>query len=561
MLTAGLFLFANYTVNSQTIVKEVSFNLFGKDEKNAKFTLKTFSVSNDIVTAGAFIQRKATVDNKKTFKILKEGYFPAVKIFKTDKNLENKSIDVKNINLNSYTDADADYILRADKINEIGNSKSDLSYEDIQKQYPGILMPKDTKLSNIEYFIENERSVKKKIYDTKFDVISNSVFKTETGIKALNLEYPQTTLIRKKYGYGLSNDKNDIYIFLSGLYYDKKARKADPSKKWNEYRQYEFNSFDKNGKCLSSYNINFDYPKIIKYNTKVFTNGKFEGFIYIFGYMPGAKKYNNKETANTYWAVYFDENGKHVFTKEFDSKNGTFFYTVHKFNDKLFLFVQGNEMKYGVIKLSPSDYEQIAVENLADNTINGDFQNGIEKSYSPIYSNNKVFVSENGDFLVVLEKKTTKSVKKGDKVVKINTFRSFALHFDKEGNFTKQYILPVKNNKSKSYSKKYSMITSTSDKFVLLSEEAIAKYKAKPYSVFYTLDAKKTVEKNVMKHLLSPVVTVINISSAKISSSSVSKEPFYMLSKDVLYKLDKNNIYFVGTNKDRNNLVFTKMKY
>ena len=558
----SILLFVSYNLKSQTIVKETSVNLFGETEKNAKFTLKTFSVSNGKIIAGAFIQRKATIDNTKMFKVLKEGYFPAVKIFTLDMNLNKKGVDLKNINLNSYTGSNSDYRLLANKTKEIGNNNDDLPYKELQKQYPDILMPKDTKPSNEDYFIEL-KNVKKRIYETRFDLISNSIHKTETDIEKVSLEYPQTNLIRKVYGYGLSNKENDKYIFVSGLAYDKKERKADPTKKWNESRQYEFNSFDRSGNCLNTFNIDFDYPKGIEFNAKVVTNGEFEGFVYIFGYMTGLKKYNNPETKNKYWAVYFDENGKHIFTKEFESQYGSVFYTAHKYNNELYIFGQGNEGKYGIVRLSASDYKQISINSLSKNTINGEYKQGIKRSFVPVYKDVSVFVSDNGNFLILSENKTTKSVKKGDKVVNVSTYNSFALHFDKEGNFTKQYILPVKNGKSKSFSKEYSFITSTDNKFVLLSNEKISNNKVKPYSIFVTSESGKTATKDNFKHLISPIVTVINTNDSKVGTSALSKEVFYSLSKEVIYALDKNNksIYFTGTNKDRNKLVISQISY
>lgn len=563
LLFVSIMILSAYNLHSQTLVKETSVNLLGNKEKGAKITLKSFSCENGKVQIGSFIQRNARVDNKKTFKVLKGGYFPAVKLFAFDKDLSNKSVDIKNINLNSYTDGNSEYSLLANKIEEIGNSNTDINYEDLQKEYPKILMPKDTKPESNEYFIELERNVKKKIFEAKFDIISNSIIKTETGIATVKLEYPQTELLRKKFGYGLSNNKTDRFIFASGLYYDKKERKADPTKKWNEFRQYEFNSFDRNGKCLNTFNIDFDYPKIIKYNSKVVTNGKFEGYLYVFGYMPGAKKYNNSETKNKFWAVYFDENGKHIFTKEFESDPATIFYTVHKDNEDLNLFVQGNEYKYGIIKLSKSDYKQLNIDEsfLKENTVNGDYASGLKKSYLPIYDNKNVYVLENGSFIIVLENKKTKSVKKGDQTVKITTYNSFALQFDKTGNFKKQYILPVKNSKSKSFSKKYEFITSTSDKLILLSNEAVASYKPKSYSVFYTSNA--TITKDKQSHLISPVVTVINTTENNVKSASLSAETFYRLSNDIIYCVNQNSneIYFAGTNKDRNQLVISLIKY
>jgi len=564
MFTISILILASYGLKSQTIVNEANVNLFGSKEKGAKLTLKTITCESGNLQIGAFIQRKATVDNNKTFKVLKEGYFPAVKFFNLSEDLSNVKIVYKNINLNSLTGTNAEYRLLANKIEEIGNNTDDLSYEELQKQYPNILMPKNTKPETEKYFIETERNLKKKIYESSFDLLSNSTFQTETGINTINLEYPETELLRKKFGYGLSNKKNDKYIFASGLYYDKKVRKADPTKKYNELRQYEFNTFDRNGKHLNTYNINFDYPKTIKYYSKVLTNGKFNGFVYVFGYMPGAKKYNNKETNNKYWAVYFDETGKHVFTKEFVSEYGTIFYTVHKYNDNLFFFVQGNETHYGSIKISASDYKQtnINYQELEKNTINGDYTNGLKRSFTPIFNNPDVFVNNNGDFVVVLENKKSKSVKKGDKTVTVNTFNSFAVQFDNNGNFKKQYILPVKNSKSKSFSKKYELITYSPDKFVLVSNEVVSNYKPASYSVFYA-SSKKTVTKDKMKYLTSPVVTVINISENKIGATALSKEAFYRLSKKILYCNDSssNIIYFVGTDKSRNKLVVSKISY
>lgn len=563
LLLVNILLLLSFGISSQTLVKETSYKLFGDKEKGAKFSLESFKIVDGNIQVGALIQRKATIDNKKTFKVLKGGYFPAVKLFTFDTDLVKKDVEIENINLKSYTNINSDYTLTANKIYTIANSTDDISYEELQKQYPEILIAKDKIPENEVYFLEMEKNLKKKVYSYKFDIISNTFSKTETGVEKINLEYPATTLLRKKYGYGLSNDKFDRIILVSGLYYDKKVRKADKTKKWNEYRQYEFNSFDKSRKCLNTFNIDFDYPKIIKFYSKVETNGKLEGFVYVFGYMPGAKKYNNKETKNKYWIVYLDKNGKHNFTKELTSQYGTTFYTAHKFNNELNLLVSGNGGSYGIIKVSQDNYKQISLgKSLLENTIGGNSKQGIKRSFGiPVYDKSQVFVNDKGTFIVIFENKKTKSVKKGDKTITTTTYNSFALAFDDSGHFIKQFILPAKNGKSKSNSKKYNMITSTADKFVLLSEEAVAKYKAKPYSTFYTLNAKKAVKKNVMKHLLSPVVTVINISTPKVSSPSVSKEPFYILSKDVLYKLYKNNIYFVGTNKDRNNLVLTKMKY
>ncbi len=564
ILTISLLLLVSYGLKSQTLLNETSVNLFGNKEKGAKLTLKTITCESGNLQIRAFIQRKATVDNKKAFKVLKEGYFPAIKIFNLNKDLSGLKVIYKNINLNSLTGSNADYRLLANKIEEIGNNNDDLKYEELQKQYPDVLMPKDTKPETEKYFIDMERNVKKKIYESNFDVISNSILETETGIKTINLEYPETDLLRKKFGYGLSDDKNNKFIFASGLFYDKKERKADPTKKYNEFRQYEFNSFDRTGKCLNTYNINFDYPKIIKYNSKVVTNGKFDGFVYVFGYMPGAKKYNNKETANKYWAVYFDNNGKHIFTKEFESDNGTIFHTVHKFNDNLFFFVLGKDAKYGIIKISADNYEQknFGIQDLKENTINGEYTSGLKRSFTPTFENINVFVNNNGDFIIIPENKKSKTVKKGDKTVTINTYNSFALQFNTNGDFVKQYILPGKNPKSKSFSKTYELITYSPDKFVLISNEVISKYKPKSYSTFYTSSG-KTVNKDKMEYLISPVVTVINISENKLNSATLSKETFYRLSKDILYCYDNssNHIYFVGTDKSRSKLVISKLSF
>lgn len=569
ILFVGVLLSTVFNVSAQSIVKEISYDLFEDTEKSAKFSMESVSINaaGDL-QIGAFIQRKALIDNKKTFQVFKEGYFPGVKIYSFDKELNKKLISVKNINLNSIGDYNnSEYKLIANSVTEIGNSDDDMNYEDLQKRYSEILKAKNTDANKAEYFLEIEKNLKKRVFEGRFDIISNSVIKVETAIEKVNLEYPETDILRKKFGYGLSNDNFDKFIFASGLYYDKKDIKADAGKKWNEYRQYEFNSFDIEGMHLNSYNIDFDFPKIIKFNSQVITNGKFEGYLYIFGYMPGAKKYNNKETNNKYWALYFDENGKLIFEKEFESVNNTLFYSVHKFDDTLYLLVQGNEYKYGVIKISDSDYEQVnlSVSDLKTNTVNGSYENGLKKSFTPIYNNNQVFVNEEGSFISILENKISKPVVKDGTSTTVVTYKSFAVQFDKEGKFIKQYILPVKASSSKSFQKQYNLLTLTSEKFVLLSEETLNSKpnKTPAYSIFYTSDPKEKVTKNRIKNQKSPVVTVIDILKSEINATTVTKEPFVKLSEAGYYYSDgiNNCLYFVGTDKSRSKLVISKIKY
>lgn len=547
--------------------KETEIDLFGPTEKKAKLSLESVHMNQSgELELGFFIQRVAKIDNKKLLNEYKGNYFPGVKIINFSNDLSLKNTVIENINMNSFIGSSDDYILINEDMKEIGSNTKDLKYDDLQKKYPYILLPSGTKVKD-EYFFEIERDLKKRKYDSRFDMLSNSEFSKETAIEKIDLQYPESELLRKEFGYGMENDLHNIFIFASGHYYDKKEIKEDKTLKFNEFRQNEICSFNHKGELIDSYKIDFDYPKVIKFNTPIYSNNKFEGFLYIYGYMMGAKKYNNPETKPKHWAVYFDKNGKHVFTKEFDSQYGSIFYAAHKQNDKLYVFAQGNDGKYGILKISDSEYVQksISYSTLKENTINGSSEKGIKKSFVPVYQNVTSLMNEAGSFVIIAENKTSKPVVKDGQSSTVTTYNSFALSFDNEGNFKKQYILPALNKSSVSFQKQYNPIVADGNTFVFLSEEmtGMKPFKKNSFSTFMTLTTEGKTEKCTMKYDKIPVMTVIDVANSEMISKLVSKEGFVKLKDQSYYAVDQNNkcVHFVGLNPSRNKLKICKLHY
>ena len=572
-------LFINVTVNSQTIEKEINFSLFAGGDTGGKFSLENVKLNSDgDLIIEAFTQRKATIDNTKMLKVLKEGYYPAVQIIRFDNNLNKKDVILESINLNSLgiVSTNYDYILTEKGLGEIGNQKKDKTYDKLQSQYPDVILPAGAGGDVTEYFIDMERTLKKREYKKQFDLISNTFLiinnknapvksKSDILAKNVSLQYPETELIRKKFGYGMANDKKNRFIFVSGLYYDKKERKADNTKKFNEFRQYIFDIFDENGKLINTYSKNFEYPKSIKFNSPVYTNNKFKGFLYILGYGPGGKKFNNNETADKYWAIYFNENGELIFDKEFQSKDNTIFISASENKEELNILVQGNEYLPGLIKLSSSDYKQVSfkISDLKEKTKNGNYEKGFYRPFTSYYPVVR-YINKTGTVVFFLQKETviSKTDNQG-KVTKTTKYSYSSLVFNKDGEFICQLIIPNKSESSAGRKKYFKVIDFTENKLVFAAEESIGKYSPKSFSRFVTSE-NNLVTKNNIKQKKSVFIGVIDLKNSELKTTNVSNEPFILLTdKGKYFAIDNNNncIYLVGIDKDFTNLKISKIHY
>lgn len=230
------------------------------------------------------------------------------------------------------------------------------------KQYPDIIgyntMQKDYKLvSKAEngFTVVEDRS--------EYNFVSNSYSTSSYDVKDVSVTLPQSDGV-PTFWQSYVNQPSLTYTAVYGIGY-----KNIPEKKYSEYMDFWFLTYDKDGQLLNQERIDFPYARdvVSKLDLFDYTKGKeYKGKVVLFDdrtFM--GKKFRDPDAGNHGFA-YFDPQGKLVYTYSFkvgDEKRSEIKpVMVFMRNEKIYLLYKGYDktgMNYSLIVFGKSGVEQV----------------------------------------------------------------------------------------------------------------------------------------------------------------------------------------------------------
>lgn len=392
----------------------------------------------------------------------------------------------------------------------------------------------------------------------EYDWISNSfpiVKKEEKKIKMEVPTYPDGTFfIHDKI---LTKQELGLISLVAG-----NKKYVDSLKIHHHYRQQNLLSYNLEGKIVKQHLVSFEFPSELRLHQ--FVDDQYEeckGIVYVYG---AARKFgfSTIDTDPTqYKIIWLDKQGDLLFEHSFNyGSRGSLaepFYAA-AYQDQLFVLGKGlgNEPDYhlmifnahGLQSLVRIDPDLLYSQNV------GGYKHSLHHAHNSHFEPQGFRVLENGDLIFYGEHRYTLKSARFDpdtnqQLAAEYQYRSFAfLHFNKEGDFIKNYVMPRGDISNLLKPATINFLTEKEEQLqFLLAEPRLGDQLLAEHQIFITSLGRGSICKNCEETPEAPIILRLNLQKEQIHDLRFPEEvvnlqgqPFYILNQN------KSELLWVG---------------
>lgn len=402
-----------------------------------------------------------------------------------------------------------------------------LKKSDAIKLYPALFSNID-KCHDITYpsieatfgsFIVNSNTEK-----CTYNFLSNSLSFDKTTVKKTNINLPGEGKVIMNPDDAVINKMGGLVTIPCGL------RVKDKEEKYQEYKNYFFQTYSNDGKLVNSANVNFNYPQKCEY--RIYHKSNSEELYVFSGHAVSSKKYKDPEK-NNYHVILLDKQGKIIANQPFkfgSADRSILDYTYSFFaRGDGYIFMQGFDKQGAVYTLTKLSGDRIVFNktvhyaDIEPNTV-GNKENGVKPIITEhLRIQNQLILGDQSIVLIgqILEESNEfSSGTSGSSIPGVTSSKKmlyknhFLLHYDKDGNFLNQYVLDTYEGNGFDY-ETYPEIINANRNIVLYYDKMKRIPNELDKKIFANVKARTG-----LKYITAPVIFTINLTDKKINSDN-----------------------------------------